>query len=394
MLAQINQAFTQGNNQFGLEKLREFIQLNPHDQQQSYRLAVVEEQLGTRQTAEKAYLHCLQISTTNVLVHLYAGYFFLQQQQSELALIIFSLGCDIDQRLTQFHWSEEFDYQTRLRSHAADVALRNHFVALHQQAVGEDKALSLIHDAIWPQTHNKAFEYQHRLQKPHLFYIPKLRAEAVFDKSKLAWCQAVEQAYENVKPEFNDLISLIEEQGEPYLDESYKKAGFTALAGSPLWKALHLYKDGVANKALLAKLPEMKKLLANIPLYNLNDQPYEVFFSLLKARQHITPHYGLSNHSLTVHLAFIVPESGYLRSGEQSMSWQEGKLIVFDDSFDHEAENSSDQDRVVLIFSVWHPDLTIAEQQAIRATFAARSQWLAARANYLTAILSVHSENF
>ena len=57
---------------------------------------------------------------------------------------------------------------------------------------------------------------------------------------------------------------------------------------------------------------------------------------------------------------------------------------MFDDSFIHEAENTSEQDRVVLIFSVWHPDLTLDEQTAIQQSFNARQTWLDERTKYLT----------
>ena len=35
--------------------------------------------------------------------------------------------------------------------------------------------------------------------------------------------------------------------------------------------------------------------------------------------------------------------------------------MIFDDSFLHQAQNNSDLDRVVLIFDMWHPDLTELE---------------------------------
>lgn len=43
------------------------------------------------------------------------------------------------------------------------------------------------------------------------------------------------------------------------------------------------------------------------------------------------------------------------------MTLTEGKCIVFDDSFEHEAVNNSDQPRVVLIVDIWHPDLSDEE---------------------------------
>ena len=41
--------------------------------------------------------------------------------------------------------------------------------------------------------------------------------------------------------------------------------------------------------------------------------------------------------------------------------WHEGKCLVFDDHFEHEAWNQTAQDRVVLIVNLWHSDLSAAE---------------------------------
>jgi aspartyl/asparaginyl beta-hydroxylase (cupin superfamily) len=44
---------------------------------------------------------------------------------------------------------------------------------------------------------------------------------------------------------------------------------------------------------------------------------------------------------------------------------------VFDDTIEHEAANSSDALRVILIVDTWHPDLSGAERAAVAAVMAA-----------------------
>jgi len=44
-----------------------------------------------------------------------------------------------------------------------------------------------------------------------------------------------------------------------------------------------------------------------------------------------------------------------------------GKAWVFDDTIEHEAWNDSDKLRVVLIFDIWHPQLSPAEREMITA---------------------------
>ncbi len=60
---------------------------------------------------------------------------------------------------------------------------------------------------------------------------------------------------------------------------------------------------------------------------------------------------------LRCHLPLIVPDSEKcaIRVGEETHHWQEGKLVIFDDSFEHEAWNKSDARRVVLMFDIPNP---------------------------------------
>jgi tetratricopeptide (TPR) repeat protein len=383
LLEQVDQAFNSQNNQKGLELLREYIATNDKDLEQLYRLAIIEEQIGETKNAGNAYLACIKHDKRLLKAYLYGGYFFQQIGELEKALALYSLGNDIDARLTLMHQNEKLSYETRVRSHHANKALRSHFTKLHSQSVESTKGSTRIANAIWPQTHNEQVNYLTDGQKPHLFYIPELEAKPIHESNQFDWCQLLEESFDDLTDEFVKLLSLIEQKGVPYLDGSYKVKGFESLVGSKNWTALNIYKDGVANNSLLSLMPKTAKVLAGIPLYKVDGKPFEVFFSLLKAGQHIQPHFGQSNHSLTVHLPIIVPKGGYLTVANEIRAWQKGKVIIFDDSYIHEAINPSEEDRVVMIFSIWHPDLSIEEQRSILASFQARSQWLEARSQHL-----------
>ena len=67
----------------------------------------------------------------------------------------------------------------------------------------------------------------------------------------------------------------------------------------------------------------------------------DVIFSVLTPGTRLRPHCGPSNARLTCHLAIRVPKSCeqgcYLRVGaEPKRGWEEGRCLVFDDSFEHE----------------------------------------------------------
>ena len=88
---------------------------------------------------------------------------------------------------------------------------------------------------------------------------------------------------------------------------------------------------------------------------------------------------GPTNRKLRCHLPLIVPEGGLcrLRVGDQTVTLEEGKCYLFDDSFEHEAFNDADTPRVVLIIDVWHPDLSEKERQFFR--FLQKAQLTAAK---------------
>ena len=62
-----------------------------------------------------------------------------------------------------------------------------------------------------------------------------------------------------------------------------------------------------------------------------------------------------------------------MRVGNDVREWQTGRAWVFDDSIEHEAMNETDQLRIIMIFDIWHPDLSPAERQAIATTVGAAS---------------------
>ena len=73
-------------------------------------------------------------------------------------------------------------------------------------------------------------------------------------------------------------------------------------------------------------------------------------FSLFRPGTHLYPHSGEIPNVLRCHLPLVVPVGDQgLRIGGETRVWQPGKCLVFDDTFEHEAWNRGDGDRVVLL---------------------------------------------
>jgi len=54
-------------------------------------------------------------------------------------------------------------------------------------------------------------------------------------------------------------------------------------------------------------------------------------------------------------------------------AWKMNEVFFFDDSFEHEVWNDAESARAVLIVDVWHPQLSLAERDSVRAHFEFRT---------------------
>jgi aspartate beta-hydroxylase len=67
-----------------------------------------------------------------------------------------------------------------------------------------------------------------------------------------------------------------------------------------------------------------------------------------------------------------------MQVGDEIVKWEVGKPIFFDDCYSHHVWNRTKSDRVVLLFDMWHPELTHDEIEAIKDMFdhARQQGWL------------------
>lgn len=93
----------------------------------------------------------------------------------------------------------------------------------------------------------------------------------------------------------------------------------------------------------------------------------QIKFSALTPGTHIRPHVGPTNCRLRAHLGLTNTEGAYLRVHNETRTWHEGKVFIFDDSFEHEVWHNGTGTRIVLIVDLWHPELTPVERSTLPA---------------------------
>lgn len=205
-------------------------------------------------------------------------------------------------------------------------------------------------------------------QQPSKFFFPELPHIQFFSPAQFAWAGDLQAATATIKNELQQALAQ-QVEFEPYLQESaaLPRSSATDMWGSSDWGALYLWKDGELNDVVAADFPDTVRLLRQLPLADIPGASPNVLFSRLKPGVTIPAHHGFFNTRLICHLPLIIPENcGHLRVGNESRVWREGELLIFDDSIEHEACNHSQQDRIVLIFEIWRPELSEPERDAIR----------------------------
>lgn len=204
-------------------------------------------------------------------------------------------------------------------------------------------------------------------QEPRYFYFPELPQIEFFPREMFPWLDEVEA---NTSRSRAELEAVMAETGEfaPYLTAGPNRPvrNQNGMVGNPDWSAYFLRRDGTEQPGAI-RCPQTLEPLTEAPLTNIPGRAPSVLFSKLAAGAHIPPHTGMINVRLVCHLPLIVPHGCSFRVGNTVRPWVEGKAWVFDDTIEHEAWNRSEEDRYVLIFDIWRPELSEDERRATAA---------------------------
>jgi len=208
------------------------------------------------------------------------------------------------------------------------------------------------------------------LQQPSALYYPQLPQRQYYEREEFDWVEALEAETPAIVAELAGLLET-EEGFHPYLtsDPSRPKHEFHGMHDNPEWSTLYLYEKGGPVPVHVDRCPRTWAAMQQVPLCHITTRAPVIMFSLLRAGAKIPAHTGTINTRLICHLPLVVPPKCGFRVGNETREWHVGKLLIFDDTIEHEAWNDSDQDRVVLIFDVWRPELSDAERQAVAAIF-------------------------
>lgn len=180
-----------------------------------------------------------------------------------------------------------------------------------------------------------------------LWMYPFLPKASVFSSSDFAWTRTIEDEWQFILKEFetiskrsNALFDICDISPEQY-----------AVVERGNWDIFPLYTYGLPYLPNLEACPRTAALLETIP------DKTTAFFSILKPGSHIKPHRGSFRGYLKFHLGLSIPEPDKcgIKVGEETLYWNNGESIVFDDTVVHEAWNNGSENRTILYVDFIRP---------------------------------------
>lgn len=210
---------------------------------------------------------------------------------------------------------------------------------------------------------------EHPMQRPKFFYFPGL-PDLPFDDSMLhPWARQLADAFPEIRAEALEMLQQASGDFRPFVELQPNDRMDNYVAGdSPdaAWDAYFFYRRGRRFDEHHARCPRTSAALESIDLCRIPGQAPEILFSALRPGSTILPHRGVTNTRLVMHLPLVVPDSCALHlEGFAPHVWREGELVMFDDTYLHEAWNHSSSTRVILLMDCWNPHLTEVERLAI-----------------------------
>jgi ornithine lipid ester-linked acyl 2-hydroxylase len=175
----------------------------------------------------------------------------------------------------------------------------------------------------------------------------RLGDRPVFDAADFRWAKELEAEWRAMRAELEAVLRT-RERVPCFQDVSPDQAHLTQ---GDQWKTFFFWAYGYRADENCARCPATARLLERIPGMT------TAFFSILGPRTHVRAHRGVYKGVLRYHLGLMVPAPSLcrIRVADQLLHWREGESLVFDDTYEHEVWNDSDQDRVVLFVDVLRP---------------------------------------
>ncbi|XP_064298716.1 aspartyl/asparaginyl beta-hydroxylase isoform X2 [Phalacrocorax carbo] len=194
-----------------------------------------------------------------------------------------------------------------------------------------------------------------------LYNVKGLKAQPWWTARETGYTELVKSLEKNWKLIRDEGLAAMDKKRNLFLpeDENLREKGD--------WSQFTLWQQGRKNENACKSVPKTCTLLERFPEAT-GCRRGQIKYSIMHPGTHVWPHTGPTNCRLRMHLGLVIPKEGCrIRCAQENRTWEEGKVLIFDDSFEHEVWQDAESYRLIFIVDVWHPELTAQQRRTLPA---------------------------
>jgi beta-hydroxylase len=179
-----------------------------------------------------------------------------------------------------------------------------------------------------------------------MYLFSRVRASAYLDPRDFPELQVLQDHWQEIRDEALQLAG----EGQIKAAATYNDIGFNSFFRTG-WKRFYLKWYGDDLPSAREKCPRTVALLAGIPSVK------AAMFASLPPGARLVRHRDPYAGSLRYHLGLVTPNDPgcHIVVDGQSYHWRDGEAVMFDETYIHHAENTTDLPRIILFCDVERP---------------------------------------
>nr|XP_021515490.1 aspartyl/asparaginyl beta-hydroxylase isoform X1 [Meriones unguiculatus] len=324
-----------GHMRGSLLTLQRLVQLFPSDTTLKNDLGVGYLLMGDNDSAKKVYEEVLNVTPNDGFAKVHYG--FILKAQNKIAESIPYLKEGIES-------GDPGTDDGRFYFHLGDA----------MQRVGNKEAYK------WYELGHKRGHFASVWQRS-LYNVNGLKAQPWWTPRETGYTELVKSLERNWKLIRDEGLMVMDKAQGLFLpeDENLREKGD--------WSQFTLWQQGRKNENACKGAPKTCTLLEKFS-ETTGCRRGQIKYSIMHPGTHVWPHTGPTNCRLRMHLGLVIPKEGCkIRCANETRTWEEGKVLIFDDSFEHEVWQDASSYRLIFIVDVWHPELTPQQRRSLPA---------------------------
>ncbi|XP_027860207.1 aspartyl/asparaginyl beta-hydroxylase isoform X6 [Xiphophorus couchianus] len=322
-----------GRMRGSLATLQKLVDVFPDDVGLRNDLGVAHLLLGDNKGAKKVYEEVLAVAPSNGFAKVHYG--FILKAENKIAESIPYLREGLES-------GEPGTDDGRFYFHLGDAL----------QRVGDDSAY------LWYERGHQRGHFASVWQRS-LYNVEGLKAQPWWTPQETGYADLVRMLERNWKTIRDEALAVMDRSRGRFLPEEEN------LREKGEWGQYTLWQQGKRVGNACQGVPKTCALMERFPEAT-GCKRGQIKFSVMQPGTHVWPHTGPTNCRLRMHLGLVIPASGCrIRCTDQTREWEEGKVLIFDDSFEHEVWQEADSYRLIFIVDVWHPELSQYQRQTL-----------------------------